>query len=363
MLLICCAISSPPASARDYTTAEVITAAASSPQCLAWRVSGVCFWLICTPAGCYIETTARFAHNLPDLVVSAYNNTGDNPWITGRSLTGSVSASGANASTPMFSPFVPAAGGTLSSGASNPRGNTRFKEVDIIGSPTTLITDALASTGFLCESESVPFLPYFLSGLDGYAWRTGIPDMFMPESLIPGLRHIGNWPFNTWGRVYPREGWLVQSDDAKVGAVAAQRAIDVTLQPWQPHVYIPFGYDGFSLQRRIMGDTTATTEEACTASGGRWWKQANDGDSFRCGAQLQVFPQWMPPANEKKPAWQLVSPVMRTSCEAFGAPGMWSTERVDEDGDYGYLYWRCYECCYPNAGVYIGNVQWNGCGN
>jgi integrating conjugative element protein (TIGR03756 family) len=42
-----------------------------------------------------------------------------------------------------------------------------------------------------------------------------------------------------WGSVYPRSGFLHQSDDYKAGAVIAQRAGDVTTRYGQPHLYMP----------------------------------------------------------------------------------------------------------------------------
>src|SRR3546814_19867150 len=71
-------------------------------------------------------------------------------------------------------------------------------------------------------------MPYLLSPLDMLAWRYNVPEMVYPEALIPGRREVGaRTTMNLWGNVYPRGGFLHQTDDFKAGAVVAQRAGDV----------------------------------------------------------------------------------------------------------------------------------------
>lgn len=64
---------------RAITTPE-IAASALSPDCVNYRVVGLCYWLYCTPFGCTVRTSVKVSHFRPDLVVSAYSNTGQNPW-------------------------------------------------------------------------------------------------------------------------------------------------------------------------------------------------------------------------------------------------------------------------------------------
>ena len=322
----------PAAQAQPFTTSQVAAVAASQTNCLDWRVAGICFWVVCSPAGCWIETSSRFAHNLPDLIITGYNRTGASPYVEGRAAFSDAATTTAGALLRTLGAGL-FGGGGFTSETSTGNGNVRFKEVDVVGSPTSLITDAIAgATGFMCQSESMPMYPYFLSAFDALAWRTHLPDGLRPEAVIPGLREIGYWPTNTWGKVFPRGGFLVQSDDAKCAAVMAQRAVDIVLQPGQPHVYTALGYDGYAAMKRSVN-----------------------------GIGVTEVLQWMPAANELRPAWQSVSPLPSSVCERFGAPGPWSTGRISPSGEYGYLYWRCYECCYPNAGTYIGSVEWAGC--
>ena len=49
------------------------------PQCLEYKVVGICYWLLCGPHGCKVKTSVKVRHYVPDAVVSSYANTGSNP--------------------------------------------------------------------------------------------------------------------------------------------------------------------------------------------------------------------------------------------------------------------------------------------
>ncbi|MDR8300265.1 TIGR03756 family integrating conjugative element protein, partial [Acinetobacter baumannii] len=71
---------------RAITTPE-IAASALSPDCVNYRVVGLCYWLYCTPLGCSVRTSVKVRHFRPHLVVSAYRITGQNPWTELSSLS------------------------------------------------------------------------------------------------------------------------------------------------------------------------------------------------------------------------------------------------------------------------------------
>ncbi|HDR9434662.1 TPA: TraU family protein, partial [Burkholderia multivorans] len=64
-------------SAFAVDTATLI-ASVLSPDCLAWRVVGVCYWLSCSMFGCTVQTSVKVRHYVPDAVVSSYSRTGAN---------------------------------------------------------------------------------------------------------------------------------------------------------------------------------------------------------------------------------------------------------------------------------------------
>lgn len=105
---------------RAITTPE-IAASALSPDCVNYRVVGLCYWLYCTPLGCTVRTSVKVSHFRPDLVVSAYSNTGQNPW----------------AEMSLLSPALPGAegGGDTNPRAANQHSKVRFKNADAIGFP------------------------------------------------------------------------------------------------------------------------------------------------------------------------------------------------------------------------------------
>ena len=231
--------------------------------------------------------------------------------------------------------------------------NTRFSEADVIGHPLLSLSGLWTGTGLLCQSESRPLFPYFLSALDVIGWRFGLPETVLPQyflpSTVPGLREIGRWPFNTWGAVYPRTGFLIQAESPKAAAVAAQRAGDIVTRRRQPHVYHPVsgGMADLSSFQIIDNWVEVCGENACNWIN-RWFPR------FR-GQRV-----WRPPPLQERGAtdrparrsglWQMLTPRVQGSCEAFGANdatglGSWSSGKVDAADDYAWNLWRPYRCC------------------
>ncbi|WP_042838253.1 TIGR03756 family integrating conjugative element protein, partial [Xanthomonas citri] len=207
-------------------TASIVTAALS-PDCLAYRIAGICYWLYCTSSGCTVRTSVKVRHYVPDAVVSSYSNTGANPWVEVRAM-----------STP--NPTAQA-GGDGTTNEEHENNLAKFKNADVIGHPAGAVFSAFASrSGYTCEGAGTPFVPYLLSTFDTLAWRYNVPEAAYPESLTPGVREIGSrLTANLWGNVYPRGGFLHQTHDYWSGAVVAQRAGDVVTRTGQPHVYQP----------------------------------------------------------------------------------------------------------------------------
>lgn len=282
-----------------------IMASALSPDCLQYRVVGLCYWLFCTPFGCTVKTSVKVKHNLPDLVVSAYNTPGDNPW---REM--------AFAGMP-----VPGAegGGDTNSRITNSRTKIRFKNADVFGHPAgSTFYRFLSGMGYSCSNDVVPLQPYFISTLDLLAWRGGIPEMLYPEALTPGLRELGN-PGDLWGNIYPRSGALGQTNDYKAAAVMAQRAVDIVTRAGQSHVYLPL---------------TASSRPG----------------------------YWPPePVQEGKPGnhtWQRLAPRLSTTCAIFPdhpATTDWS-DRYAENGSYAWTLWRPYACCQRRGQTFLGST-------
>jgi integrating conjugative element protein (TIGR03756 family) len=163
----------------------------------------------------------------------------------------------------------------------------------------------VSSSGYFCQGAGTAFMPYLLSTLDTPAWRYNVPEMAYPEALIPGMREVGaRTTLNLWGNVYPRGGFLHQTDDHKAGAVVAQRAGDVVTRRGQIHVYQPLlanARDGYwPAGALVEGD----------ASTGKW--------------------QELTPRPVARPARS--SPATASLTQA-------------QQGDYAWALWRPYACC------------------
>ncbi|WP_165395072.1 TraU family protein [Thiomicrorhabdus indica] len=338
--------------AATFTSLDAIETSIN-PQCIDYCLIGVCVHLVCSLSGCSISTSARIRHNLPDLIVSVYDQVEEQPWQEFRQvqsqLVGFVGNKGADldmgeylASDFIFKnasvvghPFMLFAGdytssiGSISSSIyvdfvqddpdtknedeswtdkqKSAAINAAVNSIQISG-----LNKLMGDSKFMgfCPSKITPFFPYYDSTVDMLEWRFGIVDRI--QSIVkgyhlPGQREIGsrsglNLIGNSWGSVWPRIGTVMQQEDPKAAAVIAQRAVDI----------------------------------------------ATNADDWRISVQAKGSR-----ANEKRDLWQMISPKKDRTCKAFGSKSTgidtWSTGRnPDGKNQYGWNYWRGYECCTDN---------------
>lgn len=292
------------ASAAQAVNTAGITSSALSPDCLAYRVTGVCFWLHCSLSGCSVRTSIKVKHYVPDAVVSSYANTGENPW----------------AEVALMSPPNSTAegGGDGTTNIDHENNLAKFRNADVIGHPASIVFNQfVGQLGYVCPGAGTPFMPYLLSTLDTIGWRYNVPELVYPEALIPGLREVGSrLSLNLWGNVYPRGGFLHQTDDYKASAVVAQRAGDIVTRQGQLHVYqslLARERDGYwPAGSLIEGDETT----------GKWQQLAP-----RISASCAVFPH-------RAPLPQAI------------------------DGGYAWALWRPYSCCEREGQVFLVSVDY-----
>jgi integrating conjugative element protein (TIGR03756 family) len=282
-----------------------IAGSALSTDCIAYRVRGICYWLLCTITGCSLETSIRVEHYVPDAVVSSYSNTGENPWVEVRAMS-------------MPNPTAQG-GGDGTTNEEHENNLARFKNADVIGHPgATIFGEFVSQLGYSCDGAGTAFMPYLLSTLDTMAWRYNIPESVYPESLIPGMREIGTrLGLNLWGNVYPRGGFLHHVDDYKAAAVVAQRAGDVVTRRGQLHVY-----------QSLLSDE----------SPGNW----------PAGALME--------SDAETGKWQELTPRLSSSCTVFPHDDV----RIQaQQGDYAWALWRPYSCCQRRGQVFLGSIVFN----
>jgi integrating conjugative element protein (TIGR03756 family) len=295
----------------DLDTASLLASAASL-SCARIQPVGTCFWLVCTPFGCEVETSVKLGHYNPDLVVSATNGLGKIPWSELRAILAGLETAGAGTAIAAMGGIATAlataggiGGGTAASPGQHGRLNLAYKEAQALGHP--------AAGQIYCPSAAQGFQPYYLSGLDAVGWRWQIPEMLYPESFVPGLREIGHWPANTWGAVYPRSGRLFQSDDPKVAAVLAQRVGDLVTRTGQPRIYT----------------------------------ELESGGLFQANGKLAWRPNPLREGDARTGDWQRLIPGPSPSCAVFGRNDSaslagWAGGKVAASGDYAWTLWRPY---------------------
>ncbi|MGB5465444.1 MAG: TIGR03756 family integrating conjugative element protein [Sedimenticolaceae bacterium] len=318
--------------AGTITTPQIIAqTTAGALTCMRWMPIGVCFWLRCSWRGCRIRTSIKVGHYNPDLVVSAYNELGGNPWVEIRATLGLAQKTAATGLLGALLPVPVESAGKRTEGSSQQRDhkNLVFRETDAIGHPMGSLAGVAAGVGLLCRSQTTPFFPYFQSGLDALSWRQEVPEIFYPASWIPGLREIGTWPLQTWGGVYPRTGWTTQAEEPKAAAINAQRAGDIVTRTAQPHVYVPVSGSGGSGQRV-------------------WPPGPLVEKDYRTGT------------------WQMLVPKPESSCNVFGTNDLasvngWGGGRVDSAGDYAWNLWRPYKCCRRRGQWFLFDIDWIAC--
>ncbi|PAU86009.1 TIGR03756 family integrating conjugative element protein [Pseudomonas sp. WN033] len=280
-----------------------IVSSTLSPDCLQYRVVGICYWLYCSWTGCRVRTSVKVHHYVPDAVVSSYSNIGQNPWIDVQPL----SAPNATAQ----------GGGDGTTNHDNENNLAKFKNADVVGHPGGYVFGHFASaSGYSCQGAGTALMPYLLSTLDTLAWRYNIPEAVYPEALIPGMREIGaHSSLNLWGAVYPRGGFLHQADDHKAAAVVAQRAGDIVTRRGQLHVYQPL---------------LAHSRDGYWPAGALVESDASTGK------------------------WQELTPRLSNTCAVF--PHSRPLTQAQQ-GDYAWALWRPYSCCERRGQTFLGSVE------
>jgi len=305
-----------PTQASTIDTVEIIAQGRKSvldSSCMSWCFTGVCVWLKCG-FGCSIKTTPRYKHNNPDLVVTAYDHLGKDPWKEMNMWYSPFQKTAAKTIIGMLTSVSNVGGGHQTEDGTNSimeDDSLRFKEGSAYGHPFASLGNF--TTGMaLCPSEAKAFFPYFLSGIDSAEWRFGIGEMGYFKWLLPGMRTVGKGGFfQQWGSVFPRTGFIKQKDDPKAAAVIAQRIGNIVT-----------GSKGIHIASQLKGN----------------------------GFSWTVLPGELIENNQLTGAWQMLAPKSDPSCYAFGEndvfnPAPWSSGRTTDDNAYVFALWRRYECC------------------
>ena len=309
----------------EISTEEIVSSLPLDQSCLNYCITGICVWLRCGLSGCSIETSIQVRHYNPDLVVSVYDELGENTWREAEAILAETTEGAAKAIVGLFSKAPVGGGHRVEGGNQQIDQSLRFKEASAIGHPLASIGNTIKEIDFFCPSEAESFIPYFYSELDALSWRLGFSEQLYLQNLLPGQRVIGSGFLQQWGPVWPRTGFVLQKDDVKAAAIIAQRAGNIVTQTAQPHIYLPLNGNGYN-RTRLPGELIE-----------------NDEDTG---------------------VWQMLAPKQDNECYIFGendiAGPSWSTGRQSEDNRYAFALWRPYECC-RDRGRYLFTVPLQVC--
>jgi integrating conjugative element protein (TIGR03756 family) len=325
LLLLSSQVSAFEAKSTTITTAQIFSSVSTDKSCLNYCFTGICVWLKCVLFACSIETSIRVRHYNPDLVVSVYDEPGDNPWKEMRSVYGNFENSLTDRFVRFFHPAFAGGGHQTEGGDPAIDKSLRFKEATAIGHPYTLVSEALSDTGLYCPSEATAFYPHFSSGLDAWTWRLGLAENFYFFNFLPGRRVVGSGFYQEWGSVFPRTGFIMQKDDVKAAAVIAQRVGNIVTQTGEPHVYSALDGNNYS----------------------RTW-----------------LPGELLENDRNTGVWQMLAPKQDKKCYVFGANDVyskpWSHGRTSEDNRYAFALWRPYQCC-EKKGAWLFDIPFKAC--
>jgi len=283
------------------------------PRCIHYKIKGVCYW-----AGVDgINTTPYVEHYLPDAVVAVFDKPGNNPWAE---INLSLDQAGKVTQQQIVSGLTDFDVGSGGHSLGNiHEQKVFFKEVDVIGNPAL----AVLPEGFaLLPSTASPLMPYYQSMLDSAAWR-GLPQIKTTQAeeayaIVADIQHhIGTGLIN-WGGIYPHEGKVATSNDAKAAAVIAQRAGDLitsnNLVRFSGHIY---------------QSLPSQCGQECSA------------------ASVQE--------NSPKTQFQMIYPVEMDACDYFGKTMNYGEDvETKTNGAYVWVLWRFYQGCRDGEGKFIG---------
>ncbi len=296
----------------EVSTAQLLQSS-YSPSCAEWRVKGICIWMTCTPYGCYTRTSVKVRHFLPESVVSVYDFEEDNPVAEAKMLGGNQFGTQLGALGTQKGELT---GGRFVSHNKRLYNQSHTKNAELIGHPGGMIYNLLGSMGYFCESQSTPYMPYFLSGLDFLEWRYSLVESFYPQSFTPFTRELRKRGDN-WGNIYPRNGMVTQQHSYKGAALVAQRVADIVTRPFgqSSHLYIPLA-------------------QQSQPSNGKW------------------YPKPVQELKQENHKWQMLYPKMEQSCAIFpdkSSSGVQVTDphqdKINKNHNYAWALWRPYECC------------------
>lgn len=197
-----------------------------------WHIVGYCIWKQSHWYGPTFSSTLEISEYIPDLVVTVYNEYGDNPWTLANDTLDPIVHKMANKVIEKVVGYQLTNG--RSQGTTRRMGNNAVttKSVDVIGSPINMVRVPKASL----RRDTTTLKPYFHSDLDAIPDRTGIAEDIRSETWNPFSHYIGSNFANHWGYEFPRSMTVDNNNDYKASVIIAQHAADIVTNKNRLHV-------------------------------------------------------------------------------------------------------------------------------
>lgn len=221
-----------------------------------FEIIGACVWLKCSWYGCSTRTKLELDEYIPDLVVTAYNGEGNDPWVEADLTLDAASHATANVATQMYT------GQTLTNGRNRMVSRSMhadsqiIKSVDVIGNPFTLLEYPFPTL----EVDTSPFAPYYQSDLDVLMDRSGLAEGIRWETFTPLVNTIGS-PEYHWGYEFPRSMTQRTSNDYKAAVMAALHGADIATNDNTLHVMPPYSISNSCGKNCAVSNVIEETED------------------------------------------------------------------------------------------------------
>lgn len=283
-----------------------------------FNVIGACVWLDHGDFGVpYLAFTLELDEYLPDMVVTSFNEDGDDPWDAARLTLDKASYAEGNIASKSATGYPLGNGQVSEDDDSHEQANSLItKYVDVVGNPNPLKYFPFLSL----RLDTTAFLPYYSSATDTPG-RLGVAEALrLPENANLFNYIIGHGFTNKWGYEFPRSMTSNTTNDYEASVMAALRATDI-----------------------VTNNNTLHVEKSTDNS---------------CGTNCAVA-NVIEELNDKNEIWEEVYPNDRHIQLGQDAskiqPGQ-SLGGADEkagNGNYVFVVWRHYRGCIQNSGKFL----------
>ena len=213
---------SPP---REINTLELTFNVASEVFTYShFSVIGVCGWLKESSWGIpYVVVSLELDEYMPDLLVTVFNESNDNPWDMMKAIYDPVTLSLANVLAQSTTGDELGNGQVEVSNDPQNKGNGLItKYVDVIGDPMPLNLFPFPHL----RADTTPFIPYYSSAMD-IAGRIGVAEKLQPNTYNPFGSIIGSSFVNKWGYEFPRDMTVPNPNDYIASVIAGLHGADI----------------------------------------------------------------------------------------------------------------------------------------